>query len=400
MNFLDRGLIGLLLQPIKQDLHLSDTQLGFLTGIAFGLFYSVLGVPMARWADRGDRVTLTSIAIALWGLTVMTCLFVTNFYQLILARVAASIGEAGCLPPTYSLLGDYFKGSAERVRAMSVYWLAGPLSALLSFTLGGWLNQHLGWRLTFFVMGIPALLIAAVVKRTVVEPRVLQRPKGSGASLQPPLSKVLADLWSCRSSRHLMAAIILLFVMGLGLAPWYGAFLIRSHGMTIGELGVWLGLIFGLGGAAGTFLGGYLASRWFATNERGQMRFSAIAVGSQLPFFILFLFLTEKVHALIAFVPLVVTFNLFVGPSFALLQRLVAPQIRATTLAIVMLLGNLIGMGLGPQAVGLLSDWLQPALGTDSLRYAMLGVAFVTVWAAWHFWQAGRAMQGDLLYAT
>src|SRR6266852_4948977 len=137
LNFMDRGLIMLLLQPIKEDLHLSDTQLGFLTGIAFALFYATLGLPIARWADRGNRATITSVAIALWGVTVMLCLFVGNFVQLVFARVAAAVGESGCMPPTYSLVGDYFPTSAERTRAMSVYMLANPLSTLGSFVVGG-----------------------------------------------------------------------------------------------------------------------------------------------------------------------------------------------------------------------------------------------------------------------
>src|ERR1700677_3032404 len=132
LNYLDRGLILLLLQPIKDDLHLSDTQLGLLTGLAFGLFYATLGLPMARWADRGNRPTITAIAIAMWGATVMSCVLVTNFVQLVLARIAAAVGEAGCMPTTYSLLGDYFPAPAERTRAMSIYWLASPLAALAS----------------------------------------------------------------------------------------------------------------------------------------------------------------------------------------------------------------------------------------------------------------------------
>src|SRR6185437_14528101 len=132
---MDRGLIVLLLQPIKEDLRLSDTQLGFLTGIAFGLFYATLGVPIARRADRGNRVTLTAVAIGLWGLTVMQCLLIRNFLQLVLARVAAAIGEAGCMPPTYSLVGDYFPRPTARTRAMTVYWLASPLASLISFVV-------------------------------------------------------------------------------------------------------------------------------------------------------------------------------------------------------------------------------------------------------------------------
>jgi MFS family permease len=396
LNYLDRGLVNLLLQSIKEDLQLSDTQLGLLTGIAFGLFYATLGVPIARLADRGNRVTITSIAIGLWGVTVMSCLLVGNFVQLVCARIAAAVGESGCMPPTYSLLGDYFPEPAERTQAMTVYWLASPAAALISFILGGWLNELYGWRVAFCVMGIPALLVAVLVKMTVVEPRVR---KGGAKKPKHQLLRmrdVLRILWQQRSSRHLTIAIVLLFTMGMGMNPWYAAFMMRSHGMGTAELGVWLGLIFGLSGAAGILLGGHIAGRWFVRDEGSQMRLSALMIGSLVPCFFLFLLLPEKRQALIALMPLAVVFNFFLGPTFALLQRLVADEMRATTLAVVMLLANLIGMGIGPQVVGIMSDLLMPVLGHESLRYAMLLMSFVALWAAYHFWQVGGTIREDL----
>jgi len=172
--------------------------------------------------------------------------------------------------------------------------------------------------------------------------------------------------------------------------------MIRSYGTGTTELGVWLGLIFGLGGIAGTLLGGYLAVRWFDGDERGQARMNAIAIGCLVPFYGLFLFLPGKQLALIAFIPVVVLLNFCLGPTFAVMQRLVSDRMRATTLAVVWLLANLIGMGLGPQVVGILSDWLTPALRTDSLRYAMLIVSVLAWWSAYHFWRAGRTVKEDL----
>jgi MFS family permease len=396
MNYLDRGLIVLLLQPIKEDLQLSDTQLGFLTGIAFGLFYATLGVPIARLSDRGNRVTITSIAMGLWGLTVMACVLVTNFIQLVCARVAAAVGESGCMPPTYSLVGDYFPGAAERARAMAIYWLASPLAALISFVAGGWLNTLYGWRITFLIMGVPALFVAIVFKLTVTEPRLLASRTAAPAARSPKMADVLRMLWGRRSSRHLSIAIILLFTIGSGLAPWYAAFMMRSHGMQTAELGVWLGLIFGISGATGILGGGYVSARWFATDERGQVRLSAIMTALLVPCFVLFLLLPNKYHALMALAFLGLTFSFYIGPSFALMQRLVADDMRATTLAVVMLLANLIGMGIGPQIVGIVSDALLPTVGSDSLRYAMLVMSLVAFWAAFHFWQAGRWVREDL----
>jgi MFS family permease len=400
LNFLDRGLIGLLLQPIKEDLHLSDTQLGFLTGLAFGLFYAVLGLPIARWADRGDRTTIASLAIALWGATVMVCVFVVNFWQLLLARVAAGVGESGCMPPTYSLLGDYFPKPAERLRAMGFYMLASPVASLVSFMAGGWLAERYGWRITFFVSGLPAVMVALLVKASVREPRNRTNWGSEVSREQPSGGEVFAILWGQRSSRHLILALILLGTMGLGLAPWYGAFMMRSHHMAMGELGRWLGLIFGVGGCAGSLLGGYVTSRWFAEDEAGILHLSAGMITGLVPCFLLFLLLPDKYEALTAMIPLLVIWLFVYGPTYALLQRLVPDGMRATTLAIVWFLSNLIGMGVGPQIVGILSDLLVPLVGDDSLRYAMLSLTFVALWSAYHCWQAAGTIEKDVREAA
>lgn len=396
LSFLDQGLITLLLQPIKEDLHLSDTQLGFLTGIAFGLFYSILGLPIARWADRGNRVTITSIAIALWGGAVMSTLFVTTYAQVVFARMAAAVGGSGCMPPTFSLVGDYCPAAVERTRAMSIYMLANPLSMLVSFVLGGWSNERYGWRASFLLIGVPALLVAAVVKITIAEPRIHAADSSAREQHVPRFAEVLRTLWHQPSTRHLVLGLLLFYTMAAGLTPWYAAFMMRSHHMGTAELGLWLGLIFGLGGIAGVLFGGYAAVRWFAQDERGQMRFVAAALASLVPLFALFLLLPEKRYALIALMPFAVVACVLFGPTFALMQRLVVNETRATTVAVVMLLCNLVGMGIGPQVVGMLSDLLSPVLGSDSLRYAMLIMSFLALWAAYHFWRVGKSVREDL----
>ena len=396
LNYVDRCLLILLLQPIKMDLDLSDTQLGLLTGPAFGIFYALLGIPMARWADRGNRVTITSTAIALWGATMTVCLLLRNFTQLLAVRVAASVGEAGCMPPTYSLIGDYFPQPSERNKALAVYWLASPLAALTSFLVGGWLCDRHGWRFTFFVMGLPGILVAALVKSTVQETRDASISAGSRDRPVLGIVEVLRLLWGQRSVRHLGIAIVLFFTMAQGLNPWYAAFLMRSHGMGVAELGFTLGLIFGASGIVGIVLGAYVIGHRFAHSIRTQMRLSAIAFAALVPFFLLFLLLPQKGSALTALVPLIVMFNCTLGPTFALLQRLVPEDVRATALAVVMLAANLIGIGVGPQIVGVLSDLFQPFAGVDSLRYAMLTMSFVGWWAAYHFWRVARHADSDL----
>jgi MFS family permease len=396
LNLVDRGAVMLLAQPIKEDLRLSDTQLGFLTGVAFGLFYAVLGVPIARWADRGNRVTITSLAIALWAMTVMSCVIVTNFLQMALARIAAGIGEAGCKPPTYSLLADYFPQPAERARAMAIYTSANYLSSLVSFIIGGWLNERYGWRLTFFLMGIPGILLAMFVKTTLVEPRARSQEGQIPLRPVPSLKAVLLTLWRQRSCRHLSIALILLYTMTLGMGPWYAAFMIRTYGMRTAELGLWLGLIFGLSGMAGALLGGHAAARWFIGNERLHTRITAVAVGLIVPFFIMFLTVSLRYIALLTLIPPMMVFGAFLGHTYALMQRLVADEMRATAMACVMLLANLVGFGIGPQCVGVISDVLQPLTGVNSLRYAMLSMSLVALAGAWQFWKVGQTIRDDL----
>jgi predicted MFS family arabinose efflux permease len=393
VSLLDRGLIMLLLQPIKQDLHLTDTQLGFLTGLAFGVFYATLGVPIARWADRSDRVTISSLSIGLWGLTCMACLFVGNYTQLVFARIAAAVGEAGCKPPTYSLVGDYFPDAAARPRAMAVYLTGGSLASLLSFALGGWVSERLGWRSAFVLAGVCGPVLALLTRLTIRDPRSTKR---SGSGEFPTLRDVFRDLWRQRSFRHLSAALILISSMGLGLGPWYAAFMIRTHGMGTSELGVWLGLTFSIGGVAGVLLGGHVASRSLAASERGQLRLGALAIASTVPLYVVFLTVQQRYIALGSLLPLMVVLFVCLGPVYALMQRLVRDEMRATGLAIVLLLANLIGMGVGPQAVGILSDLLAPTLGRDSLRIAMLAMSMVSIWAGYHLWRAGRTVEADL----
>jgi len=396
LNFLDRIFLGLLLQPIKVDLRLSDTQMGFLTGIAFALFYATLGIPISRWADRGNRATIATLAIGLWGLTVMACLFVTNFVQLLLARIAAAVGESGCVPPTYSLVGDYFPKPGERVRALALWNAANPLAVLMGFIGGGWLNQRYGWRMSFFIIGILGVLMAILVKLTIAEtPRRLAVTQQS-IEPDPGITQTVRDLWRQRSMRYLALGFVLFSTMGLGLTPWYAAFLNRSHRMSTAEVGEWFGLIVGINGIVGMVAGGYIAGRWLDRNEPRQLRLTALMTALLVPSFALFLLLPQQREAMLALVPMVLIFNCFSGPLFALMQRLVPNNRRATALAVVLLLGNLIGQGIGPQVVGVISDALAPSLGADSLRYAMLSMTVTAVGASFFFWRASRTVERDL----
>ncbi len=395
LNRLDAVLTGLFLQPMKVSLSLSDTQLGFITGIAFGVFYAILGVPLARWADYGNRVTIAALAMALWGFTLTAYLFLANFAQLVVVRIASAVGEAGCMPPTYSLIGDYFPGAGERARAMAIYWLSGPLAALIGFIAGGWLSMKVGWREAFCIAGVLGLVAGVLLKFTVIEPR---RPTLQNAATQSNLNliRVLATLWHSRSVRYLVFAFILLMTSWVGVGSWEASFLVRSHNIGVDEAGIWLGLIYGAGGLVGILLGGYVASRWLTHDEERQVRLSALMIVLQIPFYAAFLLLGSTSAAALALLPVEIMCFFYFGPIFALMQRLVVDQMRARTLAVVMLLGNLLGLGLGPQLVGLLSDHLHERFGNDSLRYAMLVVSLMAVGAAGFFWKVAHTVRHDL----
>jgi MFS family permease len=399
INLLDRGLMAMLVQPIKEDLHLTDTQVGFAMGIAFGLFYATLGVPIARWADRGNRVAITSLAIGLWGIALMAYAVVGNFLQLVIVRMISAVGDSGCKPPIYSLLGDYFPGPAERTRAMYVFELSVPIASLVSFVGAGWLNELVGWKLAFLIVGTPGLLLALLVKLTLVEPRTRGGMDSRNVETAPPLKLVLSTLWQRPSCRQLIVGLILVFTIGNGLGSWTTAFMMRSHGMGTGELGIWMGFS-SLISIAGLMIGNYVVNRWFADDERGQMRMAALAIASGFPCSVALLTLPDGHLALLAPLPYALVSSAFLTPPFVLLQRLVPDHMRATVLMVVLLLANLIGMGVGPQLAGVLSDLLTPAFGNEALRYALLLVSFGSLWASFHLWAVGDTIKADLSAAA
>lgn len=395
LSLLDRGLVMLLLQSMKVDLQLTDSQLGFVTGIAFSLLYATLGLPIARWADRGNRVSIICAALVVGSLAVMSILFVTNFIQLILARMAAAVGEAGTKPPAYSLLGDYFEEPNERTHTMAIYFTGSALASLISFVLGGWLNEQYGWRLVFLLLAIPQLAVALLIRLTVAEPRRMLPAENDNPDL-PSWKCVLRTMWRQPAMRNIIVALVLLQVMGSGLGPWYAAFMIRVHKIGTAELGVWLGLIFGFAGLAGLLFGSWAATKWFSGNERALMRLSAATTAALVPCFVAFLFLPGRYWALVALIPMITVFYCYVGPTYALMQRLAPSRMRATTLALVLLIANIVGGGVGPQIVGFLSDLLSNVAGEASLRWAMLSMTLVTLGSAWHFLKASRTITHDL----
>jgi MFS family permease len=398
-NYVDRLALGIVLQDIKVDLQLSDTQLGLLTGIAFALFYSVMGLPIARWADRGNRVTIITITTALWSAAVALCGVAGSFVQLLLIRVGVAVGEAGCVPPAHSLIGDYFS-RIERPKALATYMLGQPLSMIIGYFAAGWLNELYGWRITFMLMGLPGLALAAIAWFTLRDPRFHPAALPSSQPIvqeeQPSMKQVWRTLWSSPSFRHLVFCFAVIQFFGYGILQWKPAFFIRSFGLETGELGVWFALIYGIGGLIGTYGGGVLASRLAAKNEALQLRGMAISYGG-FGVISVGIYLSPNHYVAFALMSLAtVGVAAIIGPLFATIQTLVPNRMRAVSIAIIYLFANLIGMGLGPMTAGIISDALRPHFGEESLRYALMLLSPGYLWAGWHLWQASKTIARDV----
>lgn len=403
-NYVDRLALGLLLQDIKVEFALSDSQLGLLTGLAFALFYSVMGIPIARWADRGNRVTIISLTTAVWSAAVAMCALAGSFMQLLLIRVGVAVGEAGCMPPAHSLIADSFT-RAERPRAVAIYMLGGPLSFVLGYFLAGWLNQFYGWRVTFIVLGLPGIALAVLARLILREPRITQPITATvapAAAVLPPVSlmDVCTTLWASRTFRHLLLAFAIMSFFGWGVTQWKPAFFMRSFGLGTGELGTWFAVIYGLGGLLGTYLGGAWASRYAANDERLQLKVTAVSYSSFALISAAMYLSPNKYMAFGLLALATVGSNLISGPLFATIQTVVPARMRAMSIALIYLFANLIGMGLGPLASGVLSDVLRPHFGEESLRYALLMLCPGYLWAGWHLWRSSKSVTDDIRLAT
>ncbi len=395
-NFVDRQLLSILQESIKADLLLSDQQLGLLTGFAFALFYTLAGIPIARYADRNNRRNVVAIAIALWSFMTAISGLVQNYLQLLLARIGVGVGEAGGSPPAHSMISDIFPPE-RRASALAFYSMGINFGILFGFLAGGWLNEFFDWRVAFFVVGAPGIVVALFVRYTLREPiRGLMEDRQDVAT-DTPFPEVLKLLWSRLSFRHLAIGGALNAFAGYSSSNWTASFMIRSHDMSTGELGTWLALIMGVGGAIGVFWGSYIAERLAKFDVRWYMWMPTITGMICVPFMIATYVVEGAYTALIISIVPGILFNVYLGNSLAMTHALVGLRMRAVASAILFFLINLIGMGLGPWGVGLLSDMLSAELGNESLRYAMLYLLPAAMgWSAVHFLLASRTLQKDL----
>ena len=398
-NFIDRQLLAILQEAIKADLLLSDSQLGLLTGFAFAAFYVTAGIPIARWADRGNRRDIVALSLFVWSFMTAISGLVNNYLQLLLARIGVGIGEAGGSPPSHSIISDIFPPN-KRASAIGFYSMSVSVGILFGFLAGGCLNEFFGWRIAFLVVGAPGILLAVVVRMSVPEPIRGLTEKRQVSSQAVPLAEVVSALWSRRSFRHLAMGAGLNAFAGYSISNWTASFMIRSHAMTTGELGTWLSMTIGLGGAVGVFCGGLLADRLAPRDQRWYAWLPALAGFICLPFMTAVYLVSNPYTALLLGVVPGILFNVYLGNTIATTHGLVGLRMRALSSAILFLVINTIGLGLGPWSVGLLSDYLEPQLGAESLRYAMLYLLpAVMFWSACHFYLASRTLRQDLAAA-
>lgn len=394
-NFVDRQILVILQEPIKLELGLSDAQLGLLSGFSFALVYITAGIPIAYWADRTNRRNIIAAALTIWsGMTAVSG-FAQTYTQLLLARIGVGIGEAGGSPPAHSMISDYYPPE-RRGTALAIYSTGVHVGILLGFLIGGFVSQIYGWRVAFMAVGIPGVLFAIVFFLTVREPPRGHWESAESADYKPTLRETLDVLASYRSFWYIAGAAGLAAFVGYGSGNFAPSFLVRMHGMEMGEIGVILALFGGGGGLIGTFLGGFLADRLGVKDKRWYLWLPAIAGAIGIPLGLPYL-LSDNTTLAIGFMFLVtIAINTYLGPCLAMSHALVPPAMRALTSAVLFFVLNLIGLGLGPLTAGLLSDFYTGYVGEQGLRYALITIAVMGAPSVLLFVLAARQLPADL----
>ena len=394
-NFIDRQVLVILQESIKKELHLSDTQLGLLSGFTFALFYVTLGIPIARLADKTNRRNTVAISLGIWSIMTACSGLAKNFIQLLFARTGVGVGEAGGSPPAHAMISDYFPPQ-KRSTALSIYSAGIYFGVLIGFLMGGYLNQHLGWRTAFFIVGIPGAVFSLFFYLTVKEPRTGATDVNAIAHDAPSLGEVLARLYSTKTFVFLAVASALNVFCIYGLINWAPSFLQRLHGLKSSEVGVLLGLIYGIGGATGSFMGGVLTDHFGKTDKSWYLKVPAYAVLFGIPCAAGAIFLQNTFCAVTCLGLCASLQSVYLGPSLAVAHSLVPASMRALTSAVFFLVINFIGLGLGPTVVGMISDLLKPTMGVESLRWAMSIIIVISAVSASLFFATAKKFPADL----
>jgi len=394
-NFIDRQVLVILQESIKKELHLSDTQLALLSGFSFAVFYVTLGIPIARLADRTNRRNTVAVSLSLWSIMTACCGLAGNFVQLLLARMGVGVGEAGGSPPAHAMISDYFPPQ-KRSRALSIYSAGLYFGMLIGFLMGGYLNKELGWRTAFFIVGLPGIIFSLLFYATVKEPGRGATDTDTITAEPPSLREVLNRLYATKTFVFLAIASALHVFCLYGLINWAPSFLQRLHGMKSSETGLFLGLFYGIGGALGSFLGGLLTDHFGKKDKRWYIKIPAYAIIIAIPFIAGTLFLQNTALSLACLGLVSLLASMYLGPSLAVAHSLVPASMRALTSAVYFLVINLIGLGLGPLVVGMISDLLKPTLGVESLRWAMSIIIVISAVSVILFFATAKKLLADL----
>jgi len=406
ISIMDRQLVAILVEPIRTEFALQDWHMGLLSGLAFALFYTTLGVPLARLADRSNRVKIMAVALLVWSAFTGLTGIAKTFVHLLIARVGVAVGEAGCNPAAYSLIGDYFE-ARRRATALSIFQMGGYIGSFLGLLLGGWVGHTYGWRAAFLLVGLPGIGVALLMKLTLRElPRGFSDPVRAVVE-PPPVGKVVRDLLAKTSFVHLAFAAALHNFAVYGVGNWYAAFLMRSHGMNVAKAGTILAICTVIGGAAGTYIGGMLSDR-LATRRHDSRYYLwvpalSLLIGFPLSQGVLFFDDTRIVIALLS--PVVMCSAAYLAPSITATYGLVGIRERALASAVLLFIINLIGLGLGPLLAGIASDQLRQmflerglteaqALGAG-LRWSLRIIVGINLWSAAHYFIAARTLRAE-----
>jgi len=388
VNNLDRHILSITLNQIGDEFTLSNTQLGLLSGLVFAVVYVLFGFPIAKLAAKGNRRNMIAASVAIWSSLTIAMAGAQNFAQLALARLGVGIGEAGAVAPAHSMISDLFPPE-KRTSAMATFVTGANIGVLLAFLVGGIGGQILGWRWAFVIAGIPGLILAALMWFTVTEP-VREAAGKSDEEYKSLLIATLKAIWNDRGLFHAMIGISIVGIVTFGALAWNPTFIIRVHGLTQAQTGIFLALTIGVGGGICTWASGKLADKWGAKDPRWRIGVVIAAILISKPFIVGFLLLDTRLLALLSFVGAAVIASVFWGPTFAYLHTRMPTEMRPMATAIFLFCFNLIGVGVGPTVVGILSDTLYADFGIRSIALSLLTIQIAGIWAAWHYWQAMR----------
>lgn len=394
VGFIDRIVMNVLAVPIQAEFQLSDTQVGLLTGFAFSILNATLGIIVARYAERGRRLSLIAVGTLAWSLATAACGLVTNFVQLLLARIGVGVGEAVGLPAAQSVLSDYFP-PGRRATAMSVFLLAPPVGAFLGSAGGGWVAQEWGWQWAFYIASLPGLMLAALAWWLVVEPPRGRHDSEASGDV-PSIGAVLARLLKLRSARQLLFGSTLASMVGFGLNAFLVFVFVRKFGLSLAQAALYSGLIGSLPGAIAVIAGGRVADALGAKNPAAYLAVPGIALLIGGPIYMLAI-TRDDLALLLGLLFVAGMFQYaYLGVTFGVFQNLLHSRMRATGTALLNVVYGLVGQGLGTLLVGGLSDRLAPAYGpADGLVNALLIASLIYLWAGVHYLLAGRHLARD-----